>query len=129
MRSAGLVSDSSRSGVDVVALADAASTSYEMARRYAEGLAIPRSEKLAAIAEWLKVSPALLAWGDDGGAADIDEGLLGKCIEAVSSAEEKIGAKLPPEKKSRLIAILYRETARDGTPAIEVVSLMVRAIA
>lgn len=61
MRAQGYVSDTARSGVDVVALAGAAGTTYEMARRYAEGHAVPRPDKLHRIAAWLGVPAAALA--------------------------------------------------------------------
>lgn len=124
----GAVSESSRSGVDVAKLAEVASTSYEMARRYAEGLAIPRTDKLAAIAQWLNVPPARLAWGDRGGAEKINERMLESCINAVREAEARLGVDLSPERKAHLIAVLYTETTSEaGMPKGPSLDLMVKA--
>jgi transcriptional regulator with XRE-family HTH domain len=125
MREQGHTSTGSKSGVDVARLAEIASTSYEMARRYAEGHAIPRPEKLAAIAKWLGVSSALLAWGEDE-QAGIDERLLQSCMQAITSAQERTGHPLSTENAARLVAALYREAMKNGLPSVASLDLLVK---
>lgn len=122
----GLVSPGAKSGVDVTRLAEAADSTYEMARRYAEGQAIPRPDKLSAIARWLGVSSSQLAYGDKP-AAGLDEGLLEQCIGAIQVAQERAGVNLPTETAARMVARLYREAAANGgVPAQETVDMLVR---
>lgn len=115
MNDRGHSSPTSRSGVDVAALAAAVGISYEMARRYAEGLAVPRPDKLAKIADWLGVSSAWLMWGEEEGnnqtggapAEAIDEKVLKECLIAALAAQRSTGIALPPEKAAHLVSILY----------------------
>jgi transcriptional regulator with XRE-family HTH domain len=122
----GRVSPNAKSGVDVTQLAHAADTTYEMARRYAEGPAIPRPDKLEAIARWLEVPIALLAYGEEKSSAVVDERLLQRCIEAIQDAQTRTGNLLPPERAARLVARLYREAAENGLPAVESMDLLVK---
>lgn len=117
----------SRSGVDVASLAEAASTTYEMARRYAEGIAIPRPDKLAAIADWLSVPPGALAWGDAASGGLLNEKALQLCIEAVIEAQRRTGRTLTTEQSAHLVALLYQETTAGTMPAAASVDLLVKA--
>lgn len=126
MLARGYSSEGSRSGVDVGKLAQVAATSYEMARRYAEGVAIPRPEKLQTIAAWLGVSPGALAWGETGSA--VEERLLQECLEAVLEAQKRTGKTLKTETASHLVAVLYREAAAGKLPATETIDLLLRAV-
>lgn len=122
-----MVSDSSRSGVDVAALAQAAGSSYEMARRYAEGAAIPRPDKLKRIADWLGVTAAALAWGaQDTGSIDTE--VLQQCIHAVIEAQTRAGITLTTEKSAGLVAALYQEAIEGRKPRAESVARMLRAM-
>lgn len=85
MEAKGLVSDRSRSGVDVGALSKGARVSYEMARRYADGLAMPRPDVLDSIAERLDVDPAAMAFGHVN--VGIDAVLLEQRVLAVPIAD------------------------------------------
>lgn len=123
----GHTSPGSRSGVDVSALARAAATSYEMARRYAEGSAMPRPDKLEAIAAWLGVSPSELAFGAPSGSAAINEERLRQCIEAVLEAQRRTGRALSTGKAAHLAAVLYSELGSGALPSVEAVDLLVRA--
>lgn len=125
MHQNGLVSKSARSGVDVNALAEVAHTTYEMARRYAEGVAIPRPEKLAAIAAWLRVSPGLLLWGEQKGTVDTHR--LELCIRAIQEAQARTGVTLTTERAARLVAILYEEAAQGRPASPQALDLMIRA--
>lgn len=129
MREKGHVSPGSRSGVDVSALAHACGTSYEMARRYCEGRAIPRPDKLQAIAEWLGVDPASLAWGSSraGKGAGVDMGVLEQCITAVAEAQARTGRRVNHERAAHLVALLYEEATREGMPTSGAVDLLIRA--
>lgn len=130
MRAAGRVSDSSRSGVDVVALAEAAGTSYEMARRYAEGLAIPRADTMARIAAWLDVAPAVLAWGPgEETGSTINQEVLQQCIKAVMDAQARAGVDVPTERAAALVAALYQEAMDGRFPLPATVSRMLKAFA
>lgn len=119
-------SEGARSGVDIGKLAEAAATSYEMARRYAEGVAIPRPDKLRAIAEWLRVSPGALAWGETGSA--VDERLLQECLNAVLEAQKRTGKTLTTERSSHLVAVLYQEAASGRFPEKDTIDLLLRAV-
>ncbi len=115
MRARGLISTGTASGVDVRALSKSAGVSYEMARRYCEGKAIPRAQTLRAIADWLRVSPADLLYGEPARDSNriIHTEVLQACLEATRRAEDLNGKPMPAEKMARLVALLYEE-AIDG---------------
>jgi transcriptional regulator with XRE-family HTH domain len=116
MRDRGWISTQNRSGVDVARLAQITGSSYEMARRYVEGRAIPRADKLTRVAEWLGVRQSDLL---DHPADDHEEQrlihteVLQSCIRAAREAEKLAGMELPADKMARLVALLYEE-AVDG---------------
>lgn len=116
-------------GVDVHALADAASTSYEMARRYVEGHAIPRPEKLALIAEWLGVESGALLWGEPAQTrAPVDLAALQRCIEIVTNAQVAAGKTLSSEHFAEVVSVLYGDLARGVEPPTpELVARLLRA--
>lgn len=60
-----LNAEMSRNNLSVKQLSLAGQVTYEMARRYTLGTAKPRDEKLLRIAEWLKVPPAWLDYGEE----------------------------------------------------------------
>jgi transcriptional regulator with XRE-family HTH domain len=117
MQARGLTSDTARSGVDVRALASATGISYEMARRYAEGLAVPRPETLQRIAGWLSTSAGSLVFGASEEGAAIHAEVLQSCLQAVIEAQAKNRAKVSTEKAAALVAALYQE-AIDGRPPL-----------
>lgn len=127
MQERGHGSSSSRSRVDVGALARAAGTTYEMARRYAEGGAVPRADKLRAIAVWLGVSPSVLLWGDAPGVPNVNLGVLESCIAAVADAQRRTGLNISTERAARVVALLYQEAVAGKLTAPEVVDLLVRS--
>lgn len=127
MAKAGHVSRGSRSGVDVAKLAAATHTTYEMSRRYAEGLAMPRPDKLEAMARWLGVRASELAFGSGAAPDAVDEGTLQQCIEAVIKAQRKAGRELTAETTAHLAAVLYAEATSGDLPGSDAVALMVRA--
>jgi transcriptional regulator with XRE-family HTH domain len=98
-----------RLGVDVAGLAKAAGTSYEMARRYVEGIAIPRPDKIEAIARWLGVEPASLAWGVNETEINLEH--LERCLKEIAEAQQRTGRQISNEQAARLVALLYQETA------------------
>lgn len=126
MRARGHVSPGAHSGVDVSAIAHAVGISYEMARRYAEGLAIPRPAKLAALARWLGVSPSALAYGTTT-TTTIDERVLEQCLRAVREAQERAGVRLQPDRAAHLVAILYGEAASGSLPEPRALDLLIKA--
>ncbi len=126
----GLTSGRSRSGVDVVALAAAIDASYEMARRYAKGLATSKPEAIRLLARWLRVSPAWLAYGEGGmdAKSDVDVVLLESCIKAVTDAQRTSGVALSNESLAHLVSGLYLE-ARDGSlPSAASVAATLKAL-
>jgi transcriptional regulator with XRE-family HTH domain len=129
MQQRGQSSGTARSGVDVSALAAGAGTSYEMARRYAEGRALPRPGTLQRIAEWLGVPTGSLAYGPQEGVAAIDSEMLQACIQAVLMAQAETGLILGADRAARLVAMLYAEAmeGREAVPAT--VARMLRAMA
>jgi transcriptional regulator with XRE-family HTH domain len=128
MRAHGHVSEGARSGVDVNALAEAAGTTYEMARRYAEGQAVPRPEKLQRIADWLGVPAAALAWGEGGATPEVNTEVLQLCIAAVMTAQAKTRVTLSTERVAALAAALYQESIDGRFPVPATVARMVRAM-
>ena len=134
MRAKGHVSATSKSGVDVAELARVAETSYEMARRYAEGIALPRPDKMKRIAAWLGVTPGLLAWGQEAEEEpphDVDPETLAKCIEAVMNAQSKlkVGGGISLDRAAALVAILYPEAKEGRFPVQTTVDRMLKALA
>jgi transcriptional regulator with XRE-family HTH domain len=127
MRAAGHVSTGSASGVDVAALARAASISYEMARRYAGGLAVPRPRTVQKIAKWLGVSPGELFWGDTSGLGGVDCETLEECLSAVAAAQKRTGATLSPEKAASIVALLYQEATQGRRHSPASLDLLLRA--
>lgn len=128
MRAAGRVSESARSGVDVSALAEAAGTTYEMARRYAEGQAVPRRDKLQRIAAWLGVPAASLAWGSTEEQA-VNVEVLQQCITAVIEAQARARVALTSERAAALVAALYQEAIDGRFPVSATVARMIKAMA
>lgn len=111
MRRAGHISTRTASGVIPTPLAKATGVSYEMARRYLEGKAKPRSARIAQIAKFLNVPRAWLESGadTDGTPTDeLDNNLLEECISAVIEAQHRLGTELPAEEAARIVAALYR---------------------
>lgn len=115
MKARGHVSGAAKSGVDVTALAKASRTTYEMARRYVEGRAIPRPDKLERIGDWLGTSPSQLLYGEREAVSSrvIHAEVLQSCIQAAQEAERLSGTTLSPDRMAKLIAFLYEE-ALDG---------------
>lgn len=116
MRERGLTATGNKAGVDLGALARAASVSHEMARRYAEGAALPRPGTLAAIARWLGVDAAYLLWGASPGGAAVDQELLSQCIAAALEAQRLSGRMLTPAHLSSITTALYTEAASGKVP-------------
>lgn len=128
-QAAGKTSDRSRSGVDVTALAEACGASYEMARRYAEGLAMPKPETVQAMARWLGVSPAWLGYGEGGrDEQEVDLVILEQCIEAVEEAQGIAGTRLSPRRLAPLVAALYREAVGGSAPSPQSVAASIKAL-
>jgi len=116
-----------RAGVDVHALAEACEVSYEMARRYVEGMAIPRPEKLAAIAHWLDVEAAALLWGATSGQpAAVDMDLLEKCLAATLEAQRIAGKTLTPAALASIATTLYDESRSGATLSAELLARLLR---
>ena len=64
MQNKGYGSVRSKAGVEVTKLADITGCSYQMARRYVLGEALPELHILPKIATWLDVSPSWLLFGE-----------------------------------------------------------------
>jgi transcriptional regulator with XRE-family HTH domain len=60
----GYASARSKAGIEISELAKVAGVSYQMARKYALGLALPDYHVIPKIAKWLNVSPGWLLFGD-----------------------------------------------------------------
>ncbi len=127
MKVKGFTSESSKSGLDVSALAAAAGTSYEMARRYCEGTALPRPDTMEAIARWLDLPVSALAFGEEKSHAPIDEGTLQLCIEVVIEAQARTGTQLNPKSVAQMAAILYDEIRGGKAPSDDAVDMLIRA--
>lgn len=64
MQKGGYSSNRSKAGIDIKELAKVACVSYQMARKYALGLALPDYHVVPKIAKWLHVSPSWLLFGE-----------------------------------------------------------------
>lgn len=126
MRAAGKTSDRSRSGIDVSGLAKGAGVSYEMARRYAEGLAMPRPDVIDQIAAWLHMDPAVLAWGT-AAPGEVDLHALERCLQALRAAEAVSGVSVSPDSAARIVAQLYTEMRQGEVPSTPTLAAMLRA--
>lgn len=126
----GFTSGRSRSGVDVVKLAEAVGSSYEMARRYADGLAMPKPDGVRAIARWLRISPTFLAYGEGEpeDAGIVDSSLLEQCLRAVTEAQRSAGVELSTDRLAQLVAALYREACEGSAPSSASVAAALRVL-
>ncbi len=113
-----------------MALAAAAESSYEMARRYAEGIAMPKPDLVQLLARWLRVSSAWLMYGegDREGPSDIDPALLERCLKAVEEAQQSAGIQLPTDRLAHLVAALYREARSGVQPSAGSVAATLKAL-
>lgn len=64
LKKEGYLSTRSRAGIEISKLAKVAGVSYQMARKYALGLALPDYHIIPKIAKWLNVSPSWLLYGE-----------------------------------------------------------------
>lgn len=125
----GHTSARNKSGVDVSAVATAAGCSYEMARRYVDGLAMPPEPVQRALADWLRVPLAWLALGEDGNATTpLDLRTLEACLAAVEEAQQLAGVELTPARVAALVAALYREAAGGEPVTARAVAASLRAL-
>lgn len=60
----GYASDRGKAGIEISELAKVAGVSYQMARKYALGLALPDYHIISKISKWLHVSPGWLLFGE-----------------------------------------------------------------
>jgi len=60
----GYISNRGKAGIEIGELAKVADVSYQMARKYALGLALPDYHIILKIAKWLDVSPGWLLFGE-----------------------------------------------------------------
>lgn len=118
MLKAGHISPKFPTRGDPGAIAKVADVSYEMGRRYVEGVAMPRGRRLSKVAKWLGVSAGWLQYGEGVGNAfaSVDHVLLEKCVTAVQEAQAEYG-KLTPEQSARLVVYLYEESAEGKEPS------------
>jgi len=65
MSTEGYDSSRSKSGVDIAKLADVSGCSYQMARKYTLGQALPELHVVIKIASWLNTSPSWLLFGEN----------------------------------------------------------------
>ena len=129
----GLTSDRARSGVDVAGMANATGASYEMARRYAEGLASPSGELARAIATWLRVRVGWLLYGEGGMDAEeappVNQAALESCLQALDEAQSLAGVKLTPDRAAQIVAALYREAIQGAEPSASSLAASLRVLA
>lgn len=111
-----MTAGSNTAGVDLAALSRAAGVSTEMARRYAEGTALPRPATIAAIARWLGVDAGYLLWGGNPGGPAVDSELLQRCLTAALEAQRLSGRILTPAHLSAITIALYTEAAAGKVP-------------
>lgn len=129
----GHVSRRNASGVDVSAVATNGGVSYEMARRYLAGLAVPNDEAMRQLADWLRVPMGWLAFGEAGPSPKPGEDISATALELVlleiQRAQEISGVTLSPARLAALAAALYRETADGKAPSARMLAASLRALA
>lgn len=113
------------------ALADATGSSYEMARRYAEGAAVPGPDIVRKIGAWLRVSTVWLLYGDGPmeGPGDIDISLLEACLAAAAEAQRIAGISLSDPQRAALVAALYKQASKGAPPSADTVAATLAALA
>lgn len=129
MAQQGHVSRRNKSGVDVAALAKGAGTSYEMARRYVEGRAIPRPDVLEAIAHWLHVPTISLAYGAPAASGEINVQALERCIKAVEDAQHMAVVRLGRDQAARAAAQLYGEVSKGEKLSVSTLATIIKIMA
>ncbi|MGA7979607.1 MAG: helix-turn-helix transcriptional regulator [Chromatiaceae bacterium] len=106
-------------------------------RKYLAGVSVPGADKLVDIARVAGVSLVWLATGTGSAqgsepdafkqAAGIDETLLEAIIDSVDGGLRELGGELPPAKKAKLVATIYRIYQSGGeaprAPVLELVKL------
>jgi transcriptional regulator with XRE-family HTH domain len=118
------------------AFAQRCGISESIFRKYLAGASVPGADKLVDIARVGGVSLLWLATGlgsarDSGseGSGVVNEALLEAVIESVEAGLQQIGGELPPAKKAKLIAAIYRIYQAGGdarkAPVLELVKLAV----
>jgi hypothetical protein len=127
----GHTSDRSESGVDVRVMSEGIEASYEMARRYAEGVAVPPPDVTRKIAAWLKVNVIWLLFGDGPmeGKSDIDLTTLETCLSVALEAQRISGIPLPSKRLASLVAGLYRQASKGPALTAEAVAATLGALA
>lgn len=112
-------------------MAKAAGVSFELARRYADGSAMPRPKIVRAISEWLAVRAEWLLFGEGSmePEPDLNLDLLETCISAVEEAQNIAGKRLPSARSAALVAELYRDALAGIAPDARSVSTVIRAFA
>ena len=125
----GKTSGRAKSGVDLAAMAKAAGVSFELARRYADGLAMPKPRVVRALSEWLGVQTDWLLFGSGPREAEpeLNLGLLEACITAVDEAQSIAGVRLPSARSAPLMAELYRNALVGVPPSSRSVAAVIRA--
>lgn len=125
----GKTSARAKSGVALADMAKAVGISFELARRYADGLAMPRPGVIQSIADWLGVEVNWLLFGR--GAMEskpiLNLDVLESCIAAADEAQEIAATRLPATRLSALIAELYRDALIGVPPSARSVSAVIRA--
>jgi transcriptional regulator with XRE-family HTH domain len=119
------------SGIDVSAVAKNTHCSYEMARRYVAGLALPGEDTMRAMAEWLRVPLAWLAFGERAASSpsgEVSTACLESCLVAIQEAQELAGVALPPARVAALAAALYREAVEGKSLSARTVAASIRAL-
>lgn len=110
-------------------MAKAVGCSFELARRYVDGMAMPKPGVVKALAEWLGVSLGWLYYGDGPMKAEpLNLCLLESCITAVEEAQKLAGTRLLPQRLASLVAELYRDAVIGVAPSARSVSAAIRAL-
>ena len=101
MKLRGHTSDRTLTGINMATLEGWTGKSYEMCRRYVEGLGVPRRPIAKIIADNLEVSVSWLLDGTGAMESDsdlIDRDRLAECFNAARNASEKLGVTLSDQQ-------------------------------
>lgn len=103
------------SGVDVAALSKAADVSYEMARRYADGMASPGRPNAKRIAKWLGINVAWLLHGEGPRYAGANQGEASADMSPEVAEIAEAAAKLSPQTRDLArVLIMFLATLSDA---------------
>ncbi|WP_050466344.1 hypothetical protein [Herbaspirillum chlorophenolicum] len=94
-----------KQGVTVTQIKDTLKVTYEMARRYYLGMAMPRKDKMEALAALLKIDAGALQWGQQGGSSTKNTVDIMQAAWPFSVSKARFD-RLPKDEKERIDGLI-----------------------